>query len=254
MNRVFRVGLTVLIFVLSLFEIAAESSWQDEMKEAEVHFINGRYDAATAVVDRLLSDRASEGRTWATLIKNGNANLWKGRIALELGDEAGAERFLLAAIEAAGMMREEEGRGEDPIRMSSYLLEAEARAELMLFKGVGVIIKNGPLVQELAEKTLEIDPMNPEALVIYAQGRINAPRLFGGNRKEGIQVLEDLWSRRPGGRGAPEMTIPQAYRVAVSLGDTMAESDSEEAEQYFRSALILAPGSPRAREGLESLK
>ncbi len=50
------------------------------------------------------------------------------------------------------------------------------------------------------------------------------------------------------------MTVPQAYRVAVSLGETMVESDSGAADRYFRSALILAPGSPRAREGLESLR
>jgi tetratricopeptide (TPR) repeat protein len=254
MNRILRLGLTALVFVLSLFQVVAGSSWQDELNEAEVHFINGRYDASTAVLDRLLSVQASDKVTSEMLLIKGSASLWKGRIALALDDEDDAESLLLSAIEAAEMLREDDGSGEETILMSSYLLEAEARAELMLFKGVAVIIKNGPLVQELAEKTLEIDPLNPEALVIYAQGRINAPRLFGGNKKEGIRVLEDLWLRRPGGRGEPEMTVPQAYRVAVSLGETMVESDSEAADRYFRSALILAPGSPRAREGLESLR
>jgi len=243
-------GLTALVLLLLPFSTAGEIRRVETLEDAEIHFINGRYGASEEALNRLYAG-AGEGSPEAALFK-GIAALWKGRIALERADESGAEIFLLEAAAAAENFRKADGPG-DTLLARAYLLEAEARAEIMLFKGVGFIIKNGSLVQELAEKTLELDPDNPEALVIYAQGRINAPRLFGGNRKEGLEVLERLWQRRPGGREGPEMSIQQAYRVAVSLGETLAKSNPREAAGYFRAALSLAPDSPRARAGLENL-
>lgn len=250
MDKLRRKGLTALVVFFSFFPAVAENAWLEELSEAEIHFINGRYDASEAVLNRLYSGPPAGSSE--TVLKNGVAALWKGRIALERADEPGAEVFLLEAAGAAEKLQNDVRPG-DSLLAAAYLLEAEARAEIMLFKGVGFIIKNGSRVQELAEKTLDLDPDNPEALVIYAQGRINAPRLFGGNRKEGLEILERLWQRRPGGREGPEMSVQQAYRVAVSLGETLAKPDPVAAARYFRAALALAPDSPRARAGLESL-
>ncbi len=251
MNNAQRTGLVIFLFLFILGPAAAEVTWQGELEEAEVHFINGRYEASEAVLNRL-SARTAESEADAAL-RDGLVSLWKGRIALARDDEKSAEVLLLGAAAAGEALRNDDGFAQGPFLSKAFLLEAEARAEVMLFKGVSFIIKNGSLVQELAEETLSLDPDNPEALVIYAQGRINAPRLFGGNKREGIQILEELWNRRPGGPAGLEISVPQAYRAAISLGETLSESDPPEAARYFRAALALAPESSRARDGLNAL-
>ena len=162
---------------------------------------------------------------------SGRVSLWKGRILLEEGDEYGAEELLKKAAAAGEELAVslEEGGGRKSETAEAYRLQADALAEIMLFKGVPYMIKNGGRVQELAEKALELDGDNPVAGIIFAQGRINAPRIFGGNSKEGIGILRELAGRRD----LPEY---QMYRILTALADASADKDPEGAEEFLRKA------------------
>ncbi|MBI9103103.1 MAG: hypothetical protein JEY99_11870 [Spirochaetales bacterium] len=196
-------------------------------------FLSGSINEAADILNEVGSDYAN-----SELIRS-RSKLWLGRVAIGGGDVETAERFLSesASLAASAGLSFERSNGNNKNLAEAYRVNADALAEIMLFKGVPYIIKNGGKVQELAEKSLANDPGNPDAAVIYAQGRINAPRLFGGNRNEGISILSDLWLNRLDGN----LSKAQIFRVAVALGDTYLKKDPDKAEEYYYQAALLFP-------------
>lgn len=217
-------------------------------------FFNGREAEASRMMEELRSQTGSS--TWEDRLLQGRISLWLGRIELARGRKDKAEELLLDAAEKAATLQQgRETAGKSGKEASQvYCLEADARAEIMLIKGVAFIIRNAGKVQELAEKALELDPENPAAGVIFAQGKINAPRLFGGNRNEGLERLNRIWNRRPGGNSQPVLSKPHAFLVSIALGDALAEKEPEKAGEFYREALAWYPGSTIGRERLERLK
>ena len=59
----------------------------------------------------------------------------------------------------------------------------------MLVRGIGYVIRNSPTLERLANQALDIDPGNITALLVLARGKLNSPKIFGGNSELAISLL-----------------------------------------------------------------
>ena len=89
---------------------------------------------------------------------------------------------------------------------------SEAGSYIMLQKGLGYIIANSKDVEKQAEKSVELESDNARALLIVAQGLINAPAIFGGNKKKGMAMMETLNLRR-------DIIDEDQYFIQMALSD-----------------------------------
>jgi hypothetical protein len=84
----------------------------------------------------------------------------------------------------------------------------------MITKGLGGIIKMAPQVQKWSDRAVELDNRNALAIIISAQGQINAPKGSGGNPPEAARRLENLNARSDLGdveRFWARVSLSQAY-------------------------------------------
>lgn len=170
----------------------------------------------------------------------------QARISLALGQlyyfEEKGEQSLPWLEKSRSLAEELIGRDS---RADAWRIMSDAGSFLMIQKGVGYIISNSPKVQEQAEKALEIDGTNARAGLIIAQGLMNAPALFGGDKKKGISDMEAL-SRRSDLNGEDRFYILMALAEAY---DKARKKDL--ARDTYRQIVELYPGNPLALKRLK---
>ena len=133
-----------------------------------------------------------------------------------------AEEYFSQAVRLADALEER----QDFER--SYTLEADARAQIMRLKGVAYIIRNQGKVRNLAEKALEINPENPAARLLLAQGAINAPRIFGGAPERAVEVLSAALFHTA-------MSPRERFWSLLTLGSAYVKlKDNTRAEEIYR--------------------
>jgi len=86
------------------------------------------------------------------------------------------------------------------------------------------------------EKSLELGEDWYMASFVRANYLINAPRIGGGNREEGIKIFEEIL----------EEEHPVFGFLILNIKANLAREDKEEekAEEYLRQAGEIFPGSP----------
>jgi tetratricopeptide (TPR) repeat protein len=114
-------------------------------------------------------------------------------------------------------------------------LLAESGSYIMLQKGISYIISNSPKVKEYGEKAIALNPNNYRAIVIDAQGLINAPRIFGGDKKRGLENLRKL-TEKP-------MEKQDKFFVLMALSQSLVQDKKtlDEGIKYAKEALKLYP-------------
>lgn len=165
----------------------------------------------------------------------------KGLVALREGDQRVAEENL---AEADRILTE---TGPPSTDAEALRLLADVRAQLMLLKGLGYIIRHARGVESLAKAAFAIDPRNSRAAAIVAQGKINAPRAFGGDPTDALRMLTPY---------LVDDTLADTERFLILWTLAAAEiklKNPSKARGHLEAALALFPGSPEARELLREL-
>lgn len=169
-------------------------------------------------------------------------HLMKGFIWLRAGEEEKSITELENSREMATKSMEFSEYSE------GWRLLSEAGSYIMLQKGVGYIIANSGKIQEQAEKSLLIDPQNNRAAFIVAQGLMNAPRLFGGDKKKGLEELERLSKNF-------ELGDESRYFIMTALSDAyVALERNDDAIRNYRMLLSQFPGSTYLEEKLREIQ
>ncbi|MBN2657377.1 MAG: hypothetical protein JXR86_09975 [Spirochaetales bacterium] len=173
---------------------------------------------------------------------------WIARVSLAVGqiryyrDE---EELSLDALEKSRDLAGEAAAGG--AGAGAWRIQSEAGSLIMIQKGVGYIITHSGRVQEQAEKALSLDSGNVRAALIVAQGLINAPALFGGNRRKGLADLEAL-SLRTG------LSPEERFFVLMALGEIFArDKEGEKALGYFRKILESYPQNSLAKMRIDRM-
>lgn len=217
---------------LSYTGAAEETVWGGDgegallLQAADALLNNEREEARSLLM--AVSPQGPAQRAWSLLLQ--------GDLALLDGDKTGAGRYY---EEAEGVVQ---GRDGYAGTAEGLYLIAEARSRLMLTKGVFYIIQNASSVEEYALAALEKEPGMEGARLIVAQGRINAPPLFGGDPAEGRDLLEQVLQEE--GLLKRERFIA-FYSMALAYSK---EESWEEAASFIQKALSLYPGNLMARQ------
>lgn len=164
-----------------------------------------------------------------------------GQAYYYLGDKDNSIKFLEKSKELAQDSLKERETSE------GWRLVSDCGSYIMLQKGVSYIIKNSAKVQEQAVRALEIDGSNSRASLIDAQGLINAPKIFGGNKKKGIEILE-IQSRRD------DLNREDSFYIEMALAQAYKGSkNKEQALKAINRALKIFPGNEEAKKVLSQL-
>jgi len=155
--------------------------------------------------------------------------LFRGHIKVTAGRDK-PENHFEKALELAGMSLELEETS------LGNRLAAEALSQLFNYRGTFFIIRNGNRALNFLEKALELGEDYYMAQFVRANYLINAPRIGGGNREEGLNILEEILEE-----GHPVFDF-----LILHIKANLARQDKEEekAEEYLKQAGEIFPGSP----------
>jgi len=198
-----------------------------ELEEAREVYYNSR---------GALAEQALAGlRAWKGSDSNGEfqslAALYEGLLLQDLERKDEASSVWAAGMESAG----------DP------LLRARIQSRWMLLQKTAVLIKSGSEIQEVCEDVLEKNPREFYALVMSAQGLVNAPPLFGGDPEEAARLME---ASRPLASNNYEL-----FDLELVLADALRRRKRwDDAEAACRRALALFPGNKDAAALLDAVK
>lgn len=182
-----------------------------------------------------------EGKTYSDYISLSILNMNIGQAWLNLENKEKSLEYLELSQEQAAKSLEIKETSE------GWRLLADTGSFIMLQKGVAYIIQNSGKVQENALKALELDKSNARAALVDAQGLVNAPRIFGGNKKKGLEILTDLTNRTG-------LSKEDAFYMKIALGEALISNKNKElAKDILLDALKLYPNNKRANELLDSL-
>lgn len=126
-----------------------------------------------------------------------------------------------------------------------WRIVSEAGSYIMLQKGVSYIIRNSAKVNEDALKSIELNGNNNRAKLIVAQGYLNAPKLFGGDRKKGIELLKEVLE-------SPEINKEDKYFTLITLAGAFKGKKQE--LYYLNEGLKIYPKNSRTLSKIEGLK
>ena len=162
----------------------------------------------------------------------GRVALYRGRGELTWGRKGDAREYFEEAMDLADSSASARRTSE------ALRLHADAGSSWMITKGLGGIIKMAPQVQDWSDEALQLDPYNPLALIISAQGQINAPRSAGGDPEAAAARLEVLVERR-------DLDDISLFWGRVSLAQAYEKlKDRDAAERYCDLAAEIYPESP----------
>lgn len=193
--------------------IATEESIAAYLDAAEALFLN-------------LNDPAVRDYLLARVI------LYRGRAELTWGNRGDARDYFEQAMDLAA--------DSSTFRESSEALrvQADAGSSWMITKGLGGIIKMAPQVQQWSDRSLELNPSNSLALIINAQGQINAPRSAGGDPAEAVRRLELLVGRN-------DLDDIELFWGRVSLAQALDKlKERDRAADWCEQAADIFPESP----------
>ena len=212
-----------LVLLGLVFRVAAEPA--EIIIAAQDLYYSGR----TSEAENMLKLQASEMPLyWQTR----RAHL-EGLIAARRGDNEVAEEL----FNRMRRMAEEIAVADPAVGLA---LQSEARSRLMLIRGIAYAIRNAPRTERLARASLEVDPTNTFALLVLAQGKINAPRLFGGDVDFGIEKLSEVSTNR-------DIEKAVLFRCLYGLSQAwQRKKDLSRAKQFVDAALDLYPENPNA--------
>lgn len=175
------------------------------------------------------------GQTAATLLMLGRGYEHLAELAL-LEDKKEAER--LAEI-AVTHLRASLSKGE-----TSLAYSAIAHCyQIMTFARKLNGMRLGPKTSGAIKKALALDSSNPQALLLEAQGFLDAPSMFGGDVAKAVDILNGM-SRQ----------FPESDQVFYHLGRAYVKAkDTSRAKKALEQALKLNPRNPFARRLLGQL-
>ena len=115
---------------------------------------------------------------------------------------------------------------------------ADIRSRLMGLRGLGYIMANSGAINDLALKTLQLEPNNVVAATIVAFGKINTPPLFGGSPDVAIDTFQKLLARGD---------ITKINRFTALLGMASAykkKNDGPQRQKALEAARAIFPANP----------
>jgi tetratricopeptide (TPR) repeat protein len=120
-------------------------------------------------------------------------------------------------------------------------LYAEVAGQMVLLNDIGFLIKTGPQIRKYIEKAIELDPSNTKARILYAGEKIYTPRLFGGNPKEGIEMLLEIDT-------SCERDREDRFNIYSGIGYAYAAlGERNQARRWFLRAGEVYPGNVFAK-------
>lgn len=220
-----------LLFILFAAPLTAQNISELVLTATDLYF-DGKTSEALNMIERAESP---DSPYWSARLLH-----LKGRILVRLGDEDAAEDLF---TEMDRLCVE-----EVTPEVSALSLRSEARSRLMLIRGIPYTIRNAGKTERIARDALEIEPDNALALLVLAQGKINAPGIFGGDVDFGISCLERVL----------ENTTPESgelFTAYISLSEAWEKKkDYARATRYAETALSIYPGNPEAVEWLKHVR
>lgn len=185
-------------------------------------------DVLASLLDKE-NEIASGKKDIAYFLSLAEIEMFRGEINVTAG-LGKPENHFEKALELAGMSLELEETS------LGNRLAAEALSQLFNYRSTFFIIRNGNRALNFLEKALELGEDLHMAQFVRANYLINAPRIGGGNREEGINIFEELLAE-----GHPVFDF-----LILHIKANLARQDKEEekAEEYLRQAGEIFPGSP----------
>ncbi len=236
-----------LLFV-SLFSLAAQSaSAQDANRQRELEIFSALMpefaeieplvfqadSPAQPVIDRLQQEIGSEPDSQLDqrgLVRRSSLLFLQALVEIFRAEDKRAARATLSrARELAERLVE-----EYPGALSYRILGDIAAQDMLLYPG-WQIVSRAPEVQGFAEQALEYDPTEAGASMLIAYGRVNAPRLFGGDPEEAREIFAQVLE-------SSNLMSSQRFSALVGMAQALEKLDqAEAAEEYRRQARQLFP-------------
>jgi len=140
--------------------------------------------------------------------------------------------------EAEALFRQVEGMTplENSYKGRGLLLLARTR--VLFFGGVPALMKEGAKLDEDYQAYLAENPRDPLARFMVAQGLMNKPRLFGGNPKEAVEMIQDVVSENS---ESPSWQFEAALALSKGYAKTRRKAESR---QWFQRAKDIYPQHP----------
>jgi len=236
--------LTLFLILICLPEVF---SWADDMEtgliaQAREAYYRSDTISAESLVGKLKSrqDAMPAPVEEDDYIRQSTLLLYKGLLELDLGEPGISSSTLKEGIELSSAGYDRYGT-ESLLTLTAYL-----KSKWMLLQNTRTIIKTGGEIQDLSDQALEMNPHSTLALLMAAQGLVNAPRLFGGNPDKAIELLlnsESLFQESH-----------EKFELYMTLASAaLKNKNRREGEKWCRMALVLYPENRQSREMLSSL-
>lgn len=229
--------------LLFFFLIPVVLSGQEDYEKVFLTWIKGEAASETVLYELEVLYNRSE-----TISAPAERLYRQARISLILGQlnyftERGDQSlvWLEKSRTLAERLTEMENRADD------WRILSDAGSFLMIQKRLGYIIANSPKVQKQAEQALSLDSTNARASLIVAQGLMNAPPIFGGDKKKGVEEMEKL-SRRN------ELSDEDRFYILMALAEAYGKVKNKDLEiNTYQRILELYPGNELAVEKYKDL-
>lgn len=157
--------------------------------------------------------------------------LYRGRATWASSRKARARPYFAKAMELAQQSIDARESAD------GYRVLAAAGSSWMLSKGLIEMIRMGPQVTQWLERALEINPRNALAVILSAQGQINAPKSSGGNPEEALRRLSAQIQRR-------DLSDIERFWALVSLAQAHKKlRQRAEASRRCEEARLIFPGN-----------
>ena len=183
--------ITLLVLLAAPIMAEGNGTFTEIYQDTYNGWINGDIDSSKImeVMADLESDLGQETGDWENAYRRTKVALVIGHVYFEDGETD----LSIVELERSQQLAQESIEMRD--NSDSWRLMADAGSYIMLQKGMGYIMANSSKVQDQAEMALELDPANARASLIIAQYLVNAPGIAGGNKNEGIEILQELTTR-----------------------------------------------------------
>lgn len=194
--------------------------------------------ASLSLLDQSAEQFAKLQNTAAREYFLAQVELYRGRVILNANDKVRAKDKASAREYFDKAMKLAESSIERIETADAYRVLADAGSSWMITKGLGGIISMAPKVQDWSDKALSLDPDNALALLISAQGQINAPKSAGGNPQEALNRLNRQYKRS-------DLSDIERFWTLVSLAQAYKKlRQNDEAEKRCVEAGRIFPMSP----------
>lgn len=116
-------------------------------------------------------------------------------------------------------------------------LKADIISQLCLLKSLGYTMVKGPKVKKLARRVLQKDSGNIRAQMLIASARIYPPGVYGGDAKEGIEILDSIQS-------GDHLSEEERYNISLGYAYCYARLNNQsKSEEYLGEALSIFPSN-----------